>query len=249
MALLSASSMAASAFRDPWPVADFERRLRAVGAERYHDKHPFHERMHAGDLSRAELHCWTLNRFCYQQAIPVKDALIVSKLPTREDRRAWLHRIVDHDGAVAGEGGLERWLRLGVAMGLPEELLWSGQGIRPGVRFAVGSYVAFCRDRPWLEGVAASLTELFAPELLSHRVKVIEEHYPWVDPAGLAYFRHRLIEQPRDIAHVLALVLTHAVTVETQDAVLAALEFKCDVLWSMLDAIAAAPSEREPDNA
>jgi pyrroloquinoline-quinone synthase len=249
MALMSPQSTMVAAGRDPWSVSEFEQRLRGIGETRYHDKHPFHQRMHAGELSRTELRCWTLNRFCYQRALPVKDALIVSKLPSREDRRAWLRRIVDHDGAVEGVGGLERWVQLGAAMGLPEQVLWSGQGVVPAVRFAVSSYVGFCRDRPWLEAVGASLTELFAPDLLSARVKVIETQYPWVDPAGLAYFRHRLTEQPRDIAHVLDLVLTHANTAEGQNAVLAALEFKCDVLWALLDGIAAAPGDPDPDSA
>lgn len=250
MGVLTTSTITSpAALHDPWPVSEFQQRVRAVGDDRYHDKHPFHRRLHAGDLARSELRCWTLNRFCYQQALPVKDALIVSKLPTREHRRAWLHRIVDHDGAVAGDGGLERWVRLGAAMGLPEQLLWSGRGVRPGVCFAVCSYITFCRDRTWLEAVAASLTELFAPDLLRHRLKVIEERYPWVDPAGLEYFRHRLTEQPRDIAHLLELVLTHATTAEAQDAVLAALEFKCDVLWAMLDAIADAPGDPDPSSA
>ena len=236
------ASPAAAEHRGPWTPEELVSRLQAVGDRRYHDKHPFHVRMHAGQLTPAELRRWVLNRFAYQQAIPVKDALILSKLP-REERRFWLTRIIDHDGARSGEGGIELWVRLGAAVGLPPELLWNGKQTLPGVRFAVDAYVNFCRDRPWLEAVASSMTELFAPSLLSYRIEVIEQRYAWVDPDGLEYFRRRLTQQPKDVRHVLGLVCAHATTAATQDRVIAALEFKCEVLWAMLDAIAAAPGD------
>jgi pyrroloquinoline-quinone synthase len=208
-----------------------------VGEYRYHDKHPFNVRMHAGDLTEPELRGWVLNRFYYQRNIPVKDALIVAKLPTREDRRAWLQRIVDHDGLRGEEGGLESWLRLGEAVGISRVEMWDGTALLPGVRFAVDSYVTFCRERSWLEAVAASLTELFAPDLLARRIVDMERHYTWLRPEGLEYFRRRLTQQPKDIAHVVTLVLRSAETRAQQEACLAALRFKCDVLWSLLDAV------------
>jgi pyrroloquinoline-quinone synthase len=224
---------------DVWTSREFEARLRAVGDAQYHDKHPFNQRMHAGELTEPELRGWVRNRFYYQRNIPVKDALIVAKLPTREDRRAWLRRIVDHDGLTGDEGGLESWLRLGEAVNINRQDMWDDAGVLPGVRFAVDAYVSFCRERPWLQAVAASLTELFAPDLLARRVKDIERHYPWVPASGLDYFRNRLTQQPKDIDHVLRLVVGSARTRADQEGCVAALEFKCEVLWALLDSVAA----------
>lgn len=221
----------------PSPPEEFEARLRQVGADRYHDRHPFNLRMHAGELTEAEVRGWVLNRFYYQRNLPVKDALVVAKLPTREDRRAWLRRIVDHDGLAGDEGGLESWLRLGESVGIPGPEMWDSRNVLLGVRFAVDSYVGFCREKPWLEAVATSLTELFAPDLLARRIVDMERHYRWIPPEGLEYFRRRLDEQPKDIAHALDLVLGGARSRAEQEACLAALRFKCDVLWALLDAV------------
>jgi pyrroloquinoline-quinone synthase len=196
--------------------------------------------MHAGQLDRSELRGWVQNRFYYQRNIPVKDALILSKLPTREDRRAWVLRLVDHDGRQGDEGGLESWLRLGDAVEIPRSVMWSDEGVLPAVRFAVDSYVSFCRERSWLEGAAASLTELFAPDLMARRVDDMTEHYPWIPSWGLDYFRHRLGQQPKDLDHLVPLVLRSAQTAEQQEACIHALRFKCEVLWSLLDAVQAA---------
>lgn len=220
-----------------WPREEFVKRLRAVGEAKYHDKHPMHLRMHRGELSQDELRCWILNRFYYQQSIPIKDALVLSKLPTREDRRLWLQRIIDHDGRQGDEGGIEAWLRLGEAAGLAREEMLDASRILPGVRFAVDSYVNFCRLKPWPEAVASSLTELFAPDLVGKRIEVIEKHYPWVKPEGVEYFRRRLHQAPRDADHALELVIRNARTREDQEKAIAALNFKCDVLWSLLDAV------------
>lgn len=209
----------------------------AVLQERYHDKHRFHVRMHKGELSQDEFRSWILNRFYYQQRIPVKDALVLSKLPTREDRQRWVRRITDHDGVPGNEGGIEAWLRLGEAAGLTREEMTDVNSILPGVRFAVDAYVNFCREQPWLVAVASSLTERFAPRLVGSRIGVIEEHYKWIEPEGLDYFRRRLSEAPRDAEHALELVLKHAETAREQAEVVAAVRFKCDVLWAMLDAI------------
>lgn len=220
-----------------WTRDEFIDRLRSLGPRQYHSQHPFHVRMHAGALSRRQIQGWIANRFYYQKNIPVKDALILAKLPDRECRRAWLQRIIDHDGRQGDEGGIEAWLRLGEAAGLTREELLDERHVQPGVRFAVDAYVNFCRLRPWLEAVASSLTELFAPGLVGERIKVFERHYPWVDPAGLQYFRTRLDQAPRDADYALDLVVRSCETRADQERCVAALRFKCDVLWSLLDAV------------
>lgn len=220
-----------------WAREEFLCQLRAVGEQKYHDKHSFHVRMHEGRLSRSQVRGWILNRFYYQRNIPVKDAIIVSKLPSREDRRKWLQRIIDHDGREGAEGGIEAWLRLGEAAGLSREEMMDERRILPGVRFAVDGYVNFCRLKPWPEAVAASLTELFAPDLVARRIEVFERHYPWIKSEGLEYFRRRLGQAPRDADHALELIVGWARTREDQEKAVAALSFKCDVLWSLLDAI------------
>ena len=214
-------------------------------SRRYHDQHPFHRRMNAGELEPDQIRCWVANRFCYQAAIPRKDAAILANCPDREVRRRWLRRIVDHDGTADGEGGIEAWLRLGEAVGLTRGEMEDQRHVVPGVRFAVDAYVTFARTRPWVEAVASSLTELFAPDLMAERLAAFERHYTWIDPQGLTYFRARLTQAPRDSAHALEVVTEHCRTPEQQAAALAALSFKCDVLWSMLDAIDLACADRQ----
>jgi len=221
----------------PWSPEELERQLRALGEARYHSRHPFNQRMHRGELSRAELQLWVANRYSYQQAIPIKDAAILSNCPEQAVRRAWIQRIIDHDGREGSEGGLEAWLRLAEAMGVAREVVLSEAWVLPGVRFAVDAYVQFCRTRPWLEAVAASLTELFAPTIVSERLSAILTHYKWIEPEGLQYFRNRLTQAPRDAEYALGLVRERCVTREWQDRAVAALHFKCDVLWSLLDAV------------
>jgi pyrroloquinoline-quinone synthase len=223
--------------RAAWSAEELERQLRALGEARYHNRHPFNQRMHTGELSRTELQLWVANRYCYQQAIPLKDAAILSNCPEQAVRRAWIQRIIDHDGREGSEGGLEAWLRLAEAMGVAREVVLSEAWVLPGVRFAVDAYVQFCRTRPWLEAVAASLTELFAPTIVSERLSAILTHYTWIEPEGLQYFRNRLTQAPRDAEYALGLVLERCVTREWQDRAVAALNFKCDVLWSLLDAV------------
>ena len=213
-------------------------------SRRYHDQHPFHRRMNEGELGREQLRCWVANRYHYQANIPRKDAAILANCPDRQVRRRWLRRIVDHDGAAEGEGGIEAWLGLGDAVGLGREEMEGERHVVPGVRFAVDAYVTFARTRPWVEAVASSLTELFAPDLMAERLAAFERHYRWIDPQGLAYFRARLTQAPRDSEHALEVVTEHCRTPEEQAAALAALSFKCDVLWSMLDAIDRACADR-----
>jgi pyrroloquinoline-quinone synthase len=234
--------VAAEALR-PWGREEFEERLRAVAEKHYHDRHPFNLRMHEGRLSPAELRRWITNRFHYQRHIPVKDALITAKFDSPDLRRMWLRRIEDHDGREEGEGGIERWLRLGDAAGLDRTVLLSGTDVLPGVRLAVDGYVNFCRLRSPLEAVAASLTELAAPDLMQRRIEAFERHYPWIDPDGLAYFRTRVRQGRRDSGEALPLVLKWARGRAEQERALAALAFKCDVLWSLLDAVDQVPRQ------
>ncbi|MFH9070761.1 pyrroloquinoline-quinone synthase PqqC [Streptomyces alboflavus] len=223
--------------RAPWTPDELTERLRAVSAARYHDRHPFNVRMHEGTLTRAELRRWIANRFHYQRHIPVKDALILAKFDDPALRRGWSRRIRDHDGERPGEGGIERWLRLGEAAGIPRAELWDTSRVLPGVRLAVDGYVNFCRLRPALDAVAASLTELSAPDLMRTRIAAFERHYPWIDTEGLTYFRGRVGQGGRDGQEALGLVRAWARTREEQERAVAALAFKCDVLWSLLDAV------------
>jgi pyrroloquinoline-quinone synthase len=210
--------------------------LRAQGT-RYHNRHPFHRRMDAGELTRDELRRWVVNRFYYQKCIPLKDAAIMSNCPEVDVRRAWIQRIIDHDGRAEDPGGIESWLRLGEALGVSRDELESERGVLPGVRYAVDAYVNFARQKPWIEAVASSLTELFGPAAIKVRLEALERHYEWIDPAGLEYFRTRLVKAPRDADYALELVVARCQTPEQQAAAVAALRFKTDVLWAQLDAI------------
>lgn len=218
----------------PWSREEFEARLRAK-ADRYHIHHPFQVRMNAGHCTREQVRGWICNRFYYQISIPLKDAAILSNCPDRDVRREWIKRIVDHDGSHGAEGGIEAWIRLGLAAGLSRDEITSLQHVLPGVRFAVDAYVNFARTRPWQEGVCSSLTELFAPEIHKNRLAGWPQHYPWIEPEGLSYFRERVALARRDVEHGLALTLQHCDTRESQERALAILDFKLDVLWSMLD--------------
>jgi pyrroloquinoline-quinone synthase len=213
-------------------------------SQRYHDSHPFHRRMNEGRLSRRQIQGWAANRFYYQENLPRKDAAILANCPYPEVRRRWIQRIFDHDGTADGEGGIEAWLRLGEAVGLTRAEMRDERHVVPGVRFAVDAYVTFARTRPWVEAVASSLTELFAPDLMAERLAAFERHYPWIDRHGLTYFRARLTQAPRDSEHALEVVTEHCRTPDEQAAAVAALSFKCDVLWSVLDAIDRAYADR-----
>jgi pyrroloquinoline-quinone synthase len=215
---------------------EFIAELRAQGT-RYHNLHPFHRRMDDGALTREELQRWVTNRFYYQKCIPLKDAAIMSNCPEVEVRREWIQRIIDHDGAGDKDGGIESWLRLGEALGVARGELESERGVLPGVRYAVDAYVNFARRRPWIEAVASSLTELFGPAAIKVRLEAMERHYDWIDPAGLEYFRTRLVKAPRDADYALSLVVQRCRTREQQLAAVAALKFKTEVLWAQLDAI------------
>jgi pyrroloquinoline-quinone synthase len=218
----------------------FVERLRREGARRYHDRHPFHVRMHEGRLSRFELQQWVLNRYYYQSRIPIKDAIILSKAEDPAFRRRWIERIRDHDGTAEEEGGLELWLRLAEGVGLDRAAVASGHAVLPGVRFACDAYVALVRERSLVEAVASSLTELFAPGLMTLRLAAWERHYPWVRRDVLAYFRTRVVRAPRDASDALAFVVAHAPDAAAQDRCVDALVRKTEILWHLLDCIQAA---------
>ena len=221
----------------PWQPEEFTERLRRVGRQHYHDKHPFHRLMNEGRLDREQIQLWVANRYYYQKNIPIKDAFLLARCPVREVRRRWMQRILDHDGWGDDPGGIEKWLRLGGAAGLSREDLENDRLLLPGVRFAVDAYVNFVASRPWIEGVAASLTELFAPPLMTERLAAFEKHYTWIDAKALEYFRSRPSLAARDSEHGLALVLEYCQGRDGQERAVAALRFKCDVLCAQLDAL------------
>jgi pyrroloquinoline-quinone synthase len=215
---------------------ELERRLRAIGEERYHHRHPFHLRMHEGRLTRGQLQTWALNRFYYQSRVPIKDAVILSRCEDVRFRRAWRSRIEDHDGAPGRPGGIERWLQLTEATGLRREVVLEGCGVLPAVRFAVDAYVQLVRERTFLEAVASSLTEMFAGSLIALRLDAMRRHYPWM-AGSLDYFETRLTQAPQDARFALDWVQRNTHSPEDQERACRALEAKCDILWAQLDAL------------
>jgi len=214
--------------------------LRREGEARYHDRHRYHVLMHEGKLTREQLQQWVLNRYYYQTRIPIKDALIVSKSEDPAFRRMWIRRVLDHDGETEGEGGLALWLRLAEGVGLDREEVASCRSVLPGVRFACDAYVDLVRSRSLLEAVASSLTEFFAPDIMTKRVLAWEKHYPWVSPEMLAYFRGRVTRARRDSAEAIEFVVQHATSYELQERCMAALIRKTEILWQLLDSVYAA---------
>lgn len=229
--------------RPPVPVLDrplspdeLEAALRAFHGS-YYMQHPFHQDMYAGRLTRRQFQGWVANRLAYQRVVPRKDGAILSNCPDVEVRREWIQRIVDHDGTRPGEGGIELWIRLGVALGVPREEMEDERHVLPSVRLICESYVTFCRTKPWVQACASSLTELFAPKIHQQRLDSWPVHYPWIPAEALDYFRSRLVQAPRDVQHGLRIVKRHCTTVETQRQAFEALTFKIDMLWAMIDAI------------
>ena len=227
--------------REPWSAEEFETLLRGKSSS-YHINHPFHVMMAQGKLNAAQLRGWVANRFYYQISIPLKDAAILSNCNDREIRREWILRILDHDGINMGgiqdEGGIEAWIHLGQAVGLSRDDVTSLRFVAPASRFAVDAYVNFARQQPWQEAVASSLTELFAPHIHQQRIDTWPEQYPWVDPTGLQYFKNRLTQARRDVAHGLTFTWTYvSPTRALQERALDILQFKLNVLWALADAI------------
>lgn len=220
-----------------WSRTQFEAQLRARG-DRYHIHHPFNRMLNAGRATPEQVRGWVANRFYYQIAIPVKDAAVLANCPDREIRRGWVQRILDHDGHGEEPGGIEAWLRLALATGLARDEVTDLRHVLPAVRFAVDAYVNFARRAPWQEAVCSSLTEMFAPEIHRERLAGWPEHYPWIEPGGLQYFRSRVSQARRDVEQGLAVALDHFTSRPQQERALDILQFKLDILWAMNDAMA-----------
>ena len=227
--------------KTPWTRAEFEAQLRERGRS-YHLHHPFNVMLNTGKATPEQIRGWVANRFYYQIAIPIKDAAVLSNCPDREVRRGWIQRILDHDGfeigGVKDPGGIEAWLRLGEAVGLTRAEIEDQRHLIPAVKFAVDAYVNFARRAPWQEAVCSSLTELFAPEIHKQRLATWPEHYAWIEPQGLSYFRNRVSQARRDVEQGLAVTLDHFDTRALQERALEILQFKLDILWAMNDAMA-----------
>jgi pyrroloquinoline-quinone synthase len=230
--------------RPALPREEFIEWLRREGRERYHDQHPFHARMHQGVLTKESLQLWVQNRFYYQTRIPIKDAIILSKSEDAAFRRMWIRRIRDHDGEQAGEGGLELWLRLADGVGLSRQAVSSLAHVLPGVRFACDAYVTFVREKSLLEAVASSLTEFFAPDLMSRRIAAWETHYTWLEPSAIDYFRSRVPRASADSKDAIEFVATRATSFELQEKCVAALIRKTEILWHLLDCVDVADAAR-----
>jgi pyrroloquinoline-quinone synthase len=223
-------------YTPPVSVEQLRTRMRAVGEQRYHHQHPFHLLMHEGKLTRGQLQAWVLNRYYYQSRIPIKDAIILSRSDDPKFRRAWRKRVLDHDGDNNPEGGIERWIRLAEALGLPREQVVSCKEVLPGVRYAVDAYIDLVKNRSLLEAVASSLTELFSRDLITLRMDALRRHYPWLS-GGLDYFEARLDQAPEDAKFAFQFVADHAHTYAEQQKAVEALREKCEILWAQLDSI------------
>ena len=235
---MSDRQLQTSPIDEPWDLETFEAKVRAVGAERYHDKHEFHKLLHGGKLNKGQVQAWALNRYCYQEAVPRKDAAFISRVHDRQLRREWRHRIEDHDGSDADDpGGIERWLILTEGLGLDREYVTSMRGALPATQFAVEAYVHFVREQPLVVAVASSLTELFAPKIHKERISGMLENYDFIDDKVMAYFKRRLNQAPRDANFALDYIMQNARTRFIQEACVNAVRFKCNVLWAQLDAL------------
>lgn len=243
---MSKTTMAkAKTIKKPWTRKEFEKKIREK-EKYYHINHEFHVLMNSGKLDKPAIQGWVANRFYYQVAIPVKDAAIMSNCWDRDVRRHWIQRIIDHDGTEGDEGGIEAWLLLGEAVGLKREDLWSHKYLLPGVKFAIDAYINFAKQQPWEVAASSSLTELFAPKIHQKRLDKWPEYYPWIDEKGYNYFRKRLKEARRDVQHGLDITLDYYKTREEQERMLTVLQFKLDVLWTMLDCMWMAYIEKKP---
>jgi coenzyme PQQ biosynthesis protein C len=216
---------------------ELEAKLREIGAKRYHRLHPFHALLHGGKCSKHQVQAWALNRYYYQSMIPIKDASLIARCDDPAIRRAWRSRLIDHDGEGEDDGGIARWLKLTDGLGLERDYVTSLRGVLPATCFAVDAYVRFVREKSLLEAIASSLTEMFSPVIIGERMEGMLANYDFVTAATLSYFDRRPPQAKRDSDFALHHVIQYARTPDTQAAVFAALVFKCDVLWAMLDAL------------
>ena len=229
----------------PWTREEFEKKLRSK-EKYYHINHDFHILMNEGGLDKDAVQGWVANRFYYQTTIPIKDAAIMSNCTDRDARRQWVQRIIDHDGTEGDDGGIEAWLQLAEAVGLSREETLSYKHVLPGVKFAIDAYLNFARRATWEEAASSSLTELFAPKIHQKRLDNWPNLYPWIDEKGYQYFRKRLKEARRDVQHGLDITLDYYKTRAEQEHALQLLQFKLDILWTMLDCMWMAYIEKKP---
>ena len=150
---------------------------------------PVPKLLHTGELDHGQVQAWALNRYYYQASIPRKDLTLMARLESPDLRRACRSRVLDHDGVEVETGGISRYLQLTERLGLDRDYVVSTVGILPATRFAVDAYVHFVAERPPLEMIASSLTELFAPTIHKERIAGLSQHYDWADDYALAYFR------------------------------------------------------------
>jgi pyrroloquinoline-quinone synthase len=129
------------------------------------------------------------------------------------------------------------WLRLADGVGLEREVVASCAEVLPGVRFACDAYVSLVRERSLVEAVASSLTEFFAPDLMSKRIEAWERHYSWVKQETLDYFRSRVPRARRDSLEAIEFVVANARTYDLQRRCVAALVSKTEILWHLLDCV------------
>jgi len=223
--------------KNPLSQKQLKQRLLDLGKERYHNNHVFHKLLHNGKLTKGQVQAWVLNRYCYQASIPIKDSAIMMRIEDSDLRRQWRQRLIDHDGDKEGKGGIAGWLKLAEGVGLNTKYVMSYEGALPATKFAVGAYIHFVSENSLLEAIASSLTEMFAPTIIEERVEGMLKHYDYINEDTLIYFKPRLTQAPRDVDMALNYVLAYAITYEQQMNVLHALQFKCDVLWSQLDAL------------
>ena len=231
--------------KKPWTRDEFEQQLRSR-EKYYHINHDFHILMNEGGLDKEAVKGWVANRFYYQTTIPIKDAAIMSNCTDRDARRQWVQRIIDHDGIEGEDGGIEAWLQLAEAVGLSREETLSYEHVLPGVKFAIDAYLNFAKNATWEEAASSSLTELFAPKIHQKRLDNWPDLYPWIDKKGYQYFRKRLTEARRDVQHGLDITLDYYITREEQEYALTVLQFKLDILWTMLDCMWMAYIEKKP---
>ena len=231
--------------KKPWTRDEFEQQLRSR-EKYYHINHDFHILMNEGGLDKEAVKGWVANRFYYQTTIPIKDAAIMSNCTDRDARRQWVQRIIDHDGIEGEDGGIEAWLQLAEAVGLSREETLSYEHVLPGVKFAIDAYLNFAKNATWEEAASSSLTELFAPKIHQKRLDNWPDLYPWIDKKGYQYFQKRLSEARRDVQHGLDITLDYYKTREEQEYALTVLQFKLDILWTMLDCMWKAYIEKKP---
>ena len=200
----------------PMDRQEFIDALVELGNQRYHSLHPFHKLLHNGKLSFPQVQAWALNRFYYQWSIPRKDLTLMARINDVKLRLEWRSRVIDHEGDIDGSGGIARYLQLCEKLNLDLEYVKSCKGLLPATRFAVDAYVNFVENKSLLEGIASSLTEIYAPAIHQERIAGLSKHYEWADDYALAYFKKRINQARRDVDFGREWVINNATTSRDQ---------------------------------